>query len=132
MLKTHRDKPRLELSAKGKSAKLNDVLKLYSTIKYTEYDDKKKIEGDVIFNFKNFIESLYYSEDIAELDVIENFDNEKEMPVVSKKKLTIEDFVLLCTGSRYTTRHFEQDSLPVVRVNVNTYNRTLTLPVNGR
>ena len=83
MLKTHNDKARLELSAKGKSAKLNDVLKLYSTINYTEDDYKKKIEEDVVFNFKNFIESLYYSEDIVELDVTENFDNEKEKPVVT-------------------------------------------------
>ena len=81
--------------------KLNDVLKLYSTINYTEDNEKKKIEEDIVFNFKNFIESLYYSEDIVELDVIENFDNEKEKPVVSKKKLTIEDFVSFCTGSRY-------------------------------
>ena len=83
MLKTHNDKARLELSAKGKSAKLNDVLKLYSTINCTEDDYKKKIEEDVVFNFKNFIESLYYSEDIVELDVTENFDNEKEKPVVT-------------------------------------------------
>ena len=45
----------------------------------------------IFFSFKNFIESLYYSKDTVELDVIENFDNEKEKPVVSKKKLTIED-----------------------------------------
>ena len=81
--------------------KLNDVLKLYSTINYTEDNEKKKIEEDIVFNFKNFIESLYYSEDIVELDVIENFDNEKEKSVVSKKKLEIEDFVSFCTGSRY-------------------------------
>ena len=77
MLKTHSDKVRLELSAKGKSTKLNDDLKLYSTINYTEDNDKKKIEEDIVFNFKDFIESLYYSEGIAELDVTENVDNEK-------------------------------------------------------
>ena len=60
------------------------------------------------------------------MDAIENFDNEKEKPVVSKKKLTIEDFVSFCTGSRYIThnlmrvgtidfRHFEQDSSPGVK-----------------
>ena len=76
----------MELSAKGKSTKLNDFLRLYSTINYTEDNDKEKIEEDIVFNFKNFIESLYYSEDIVELDVIENFDNEKEKSVVSKKK----------------------------------------------
>ena len=55
VLKAHSDKARLELSAKGKSTKLNDVLKLYSTINYTEEDnDKKKIEEDIDFNFKNF------------------------------------------------------------------------------
>ena len=55
MLKAHSDKARLELSAKGKSTKLNDVLKLYSTINYTEENnDKKKIEEDIDFNFKNF------------------------------------------------------------------------------
>ena len=139
MLKAHSDKARLELSAKGKSTKLNDVLKLCSTINYMEDNEKKKIEEDIVFNFKNFIESLYYSEDIVELDVIENFDNEK----VSKKKLTIEDFISFCTGSRYIThnlmragiidfRHFEQDSSPGVRVVVNTCNITLTFPVNGR
>ena len=123
--------------------KLNDVLKLYSTINYTEDNDEKKIEEDIVFNFKNFIESLYYSEDIVELDVIENFDNEKEKPVVSKKKLTIEDFVSFCTGSRYIThnlmragtidfRHFEQDSSPGVRVVGNTCNITMTFPLNGR
>ena len=55
MLKTHNDQARLKLSAKGKSTKLNDVLKLYSTINYTEDDDKKKIEEDIVFDFKNFI-----------------------------------------------------------------------------
>ena len=142
MLKARSDKATLELSAKWKSTKLNDVLKLYSTINYMEDNGKKKIEEDIVFNFKNFIESLYYSEDIVELDVIENFDNEKEKPVVSKKKLTIEDFVSFCTGSRYVThklmragtiefRHFEQDSSPGVRVAVNTCNITLTFRVNG-
>ena len=57
---------------------MNDVLKLHSTINYTEDNDKKKIQENIVFNFKNFIESLYYSEDIVELDVIENFTNEKE------------------------------------------------------
>ena len=70
MLKTHNDKARLELSAKGKSTKLNDVLKLYPTINCMDDDGKQKIEEDV-FNIKSFIESLYYSEDIVELDVIE-------------------------------------------------------------
>ena len=70
MLKSHSDKERLELSAKGKSKNLNEV---YSTINCTENDDKKKIEGDIVFNFKSFIESLYYSEDIGELDVIWKF-----------------------------------------------------------
>ena len=93
MLKTHNDQARLKLSAKGKSTKLNDVLKLYSTINYMEDDDKKKIEEDIVFDFKNSMESLYYSEDIVEQDVTENFDNEKEKPVVTKKKLSIEDFV---------------------------------------
>ena len=143
VLKAHSDKARLELSAKGKSTKLNDVLKLYSTINYTEDNDEKKIEEDIVFNFRNFIESLYYSEDIVELDLIEHFDNEKEKPVVSKKKLTTEDFVSFCTGSRYLTynlmragtidfRHFEQDSSPGVRVVGNTCNITMTFPVNGR
>ena len=143
VLKTRSNKARLELSAKGKSTKRNDVLKLYSTINYTENDDKKKTEEYIVFNFKNFIAFLYYSEDIVELDVIENFDNDKENPVVSKKKLTIEDFVSFCTGSRYIThnlmragtidfRHFEQDSTRGVRVVVNTCNITLTFPVNGR
>ena len=99
VLKTHNDKTRLELSAKGKSTKLNDILKLYSTISYTEDNNKKKIEDDIVFNFKILIDSLYYSEEIAELDVIKNFDNEKEKPVVTKKKLPLEDFVSFYTGS---------------------------------
>ena len=140
MLKAHSDKARLKLSAKGKSIKLNDVLKLYSTNEYTEDDDKKKIEENIVINFKNFIESLYYSEDIVELDVTENFDNKKEKPVVTKKKLSIEDFVSFCAGSRYIThnlmrtgtinfRHFEQGFSPEVRVVVNTCNITLTFKV---
>ena len=108
VLKTHSDKSRLELSAKGKSTKLNDVWKLYSTINYMEDHDKKRIEEYIVINFKNFIESLYYSEDIIELDVIENFDNEKEKPVVSKKKLTIEDFVSFCTGSKFIAHNLMQ------------------------
>ena len=75
--------------------------------------------------------------------MIENFDNEKKKPVVTKKKLSIEDFVSFCRGSRYKThnlmgagiivfRHFEQDSSPGVRVVVDTCNITLTFPVNGR
>ena len=67
----------------------------------------------------------------------------KKNPVVSKKKLTIEDFLSFCTGSRYIThnlmqagtidfRHFEQDLSPGVRVAVNTCNITLTFAVNGR
>ena len=58
-----------------------------------------------------------------------NFDNEKEKPVVTKKKLSIEDFISFCIGSRYIIhnlmragtmnfRHFEWD--------------TLTFPVNDR
>ena len=101
VLKTHNDKARLELSAKGKSIKLNDVLKLYSTINYTEDDDKKKVEENIAFNFKNFIKSLCYSED--KQDVIKNFDNDKVKPVVTRKKLLIEDFVSFCTGSRYNS-----------------------------
>ena len=75
--------------------------------------------------------------------MIENFDNKKEKPVVSRKKLTIEDFVSFCTGSRYIAhnlmrvgtidfRHFKQDSSPAVRVFVSTCNITLTFPVNGQ
>ena len=78
VLKAHSDEARLELSAKRKSTNLNDVLKLHSTINSTDDNDKKKIEEDIVFNFKIFIESLYYSEDIAELDVVENFNNENE------------------------------------------------------
>ena len=51
---------RFKLSAKRKSTRLNAVLKLYSTIDYTEDNDKKKIEEDIFSNLKNFIESLYY------------------------------------------------------------------------
>ena len=141
MLKTHNDKARLELSTKGKSTKLNDFLKLYLTINYTEDDDKKKTDEDIVFHFKSFIESLYYFEDIVELDVIENFDNEKNA-VFTKKKLSIKDFILFCTGSRYIThnlmwagtinfQYFELDSSPGVRVVVNTCKITLTFPVNG-
>ena len=76
--------------------------------------------------------SLYtISEDIVELDVLD-FDNEKK-PVVAKKKLSVEDFVSFCTGSRYIThnlmragtinfQYFELDSSPGVRVVVNTFN----------
>ena len=78
-------------------------MKLYSTINYTEDDDKKKVEEHIVFNFKNFIESLCYSEDIVELDAIENFDNEKEKPVVTEMKLSIEDFASFCKGSIYIT-----------------------------
>ena len=141
MLEIHNDKARLELSTKGKSTKLNGVLKLYLTINYTEDDDKKKTEEDIVFHFKSFIESLYYFEDIVELDLIENFDNEKNT-VFTKKKLLIEDFISFCTGSRYIThnlmrvgtinfQYFEQDSSPGVRVVVNTCKITLTFPVNG-
>ena len=67
--------------------------------------------------------------------MIENFDNEKKKAVVTKKKLSIEDFVSFCRGSRYKThnlmgagtivfRHFEQDSSPGVRVVVDTCNIT--------
>ena len=51
---------RFKLSAKRKSTKLNDDLKLYSFIDYTEDNGKKKIEEDIFSNLKNFIESLYY------------------------------------------------------------------------
>ena len=37
--------------------------------------------------------------------MIENFDDGKEKPVVTKKKLSMEDFVLFCTGSRYITHN---------------------------
>ena len=40
----HSDKAGLKLSAKGKSTKLNDVLKLYLTINYSKDNDKEKIE----------------------------------------------------------------------------------------
>ena len=62
---------------------------------------------------------------------------------VSKKKLTVEDFVSFCTGSRYIAhnlmrdgtinfRHFKQDYSPGVRAVVNSCNITLTFPLNGR
>ena len=65
--------------------------------------------------------------------MIKNFDNQKEKPVVSKKKLTIEDSFLFRRGSRYIThnlmrtgtinfRHFEQDSSPGEGVVANTCN----------
>ena len=58
--------------------------------------------------------------------MIINFDNEKEKTVVTKKKLSIDDFVSFCRGFRYIThnlmkagtidlQHFEQDSSPEVR-----------------
>ena len=86
----YNDKARLKLSVKGKSTKLNDILKLYSTITYIEHDDKEKIEEDIVFNFKNLIECLYHSEDIVEQDLTENFDNEKEEPVVTKNRDLLE------------------------------------------
>ena len=63
--------------------------------------------------------------------------------MVSKKKITIEDFVSFSTGSRYIThnlmragtikfQHFEQDSSPGVRVVAKICNITLTFPVNDR
>ena len=48
----------LELPAKGKSTKVHDVLKLYSTINYTEDSDEKKIEED-IFSILKISLSLY-------------------------------------------------------------------------
>ena len=51
-----------------------------------EDKDKKKIQEDIVFNFKNFIESLCYSEDIVELDVIENLYNEKESQWLVKRR----------------------------------------------
>ena len=74
--------------------------------------------------------------------MIKNFDNEKEKPVVGKKKLTIEDFVSFCARSRYIThnlmgagkidhRHFEQYSPTEVTVVVNNCNIALTFPVKG-
>ena len=59
----------------------------------------------ILFSISKISLSLYYSEDIVELDVTENFDNGKEKPVVSKKKVRIEDFVSFCTGSRYVTHN---------------------------
>ena len=61
----------------------------------------------------------------------ENLDNEKEKPMVTKKKFSIDDFVSFCAGSGYIThnlmrtgtidfRHFEQDYSSGVRVVVNT------------
>ena len=75
--------------------------------------------------------------------MIENFDNEKEKPLFTKNKLSIDDFVSFCTGSRYIThnlmqartidlRHFEQDYSTRIRVVVNTSNITLAFPVNSR
>ena len=105
MLKTHNDKTRREISAEGKSTKINDILNLYVTINYTEDDDKKKIDEDIVFNFQSFIESLSYTEVIVEFDVIENFDNKTEKTVFTKEKLSKENFVSFCTGSRYITHN---------------------------
>ena len=105
VLKTHNDKTRREISAEGKSTKINDILNLYVTINYTEDDDKKKIDEDIVFNFQSFIESLSYTEVIVEFDVIENFDNKTEKTVFTKEKLSKENFVSFCTGSRYITHH---------------------------
>ena len=105
VLKTHNDKTRREISAEGKSTKINDILNLYVTINYTEDDDKKKIDEDIVFNFQSFIESLSYTEVIVEFDVIENFDNKTEKTVFTKEKLSKENFVSFCTGSRYITHN---------------------------
>ena len=105
LLKTHNDKTRREISAEGKSTKINDILNLYVTINYTEDDDKKKIDEDIVFNFQSFIESLSYTEVIVEFDVIENFDNKTEKTVFTKEKLSKENFVSFCTGSRYITHN---------------------------
>ena len=105
VLKTHNDKTRREISAEGKSTKINDILNLYVTIHYTEDDDKKKIDEDIVFNFQSFIESLSYTEVIVEFDVIENFDNKTEKTVFTKEKLSKENFVSFCTGSRYITHN---------------------------
>ena len=67
--------------------------------------------------------------------MIEDFDNKKEKPVVSKKKLTIEDFASFCTGSRckaHNLMRIFKDSSPAVRVVVSTCSITLTFPVNGQ
>ena len=126
---------RIDFHLKGNKKKLNEVLKLYWTTDYTKHDDKKKPEEDIVFTFENFIEFLYYSGDIVELDVTENFDNEKEKPVVAKKKLSIEDFVSFCTGSRHITHNLMRAKTIHFRhfvVVVNTCNITLTFSVNDR
>ena len=38
----------------------NDALKLYSTINYKGGRQQKKKNEDIVFSFKNFIESLQY------------------------------------------------------------------------
>ena len=60
MLKTHNEKARLEFSAKGKSTKLNDVLKLYSTINYKEGDgDGEKKMNNILFSVLKISFSIY-------------------------------------------------------------------------
>ena len=63
-------------------------MKLYSTINYTEDGNKKKIEEDIVFNSKNLILKTL-------LDVIENFAYGKEKPLVTKTKLSVENFAFL-------------------------------------
>ena len=144
-MKSHVADALLELSSNGRVTKLNDVLRLYSTIHYTADDnDKKQREEDIVFNFTNFIESLYQSEGIDPVQLYDAEDEIEKAPVA--KTLSIEDFICFCTGSRYITPsvvltgtieflHFTSNEKKLhsgMRVMVNTCNITLTFPVNDR
>ena len=53
---------------------------------------RKKIEENIVSNFEKFIEVLYYSEDIVELDVIENFDNRRKSQWLLKRSYRLRIF----------------------------------------
>ena len=138
-MKSHVADALLELSSNGRVTKLNDVLRLYSTIHYTADDnDKKQREEDIVFNFTNFIESLYQSEGIDPVQLYDAEDEIEKAPVA--KTLSIEDFICFCTDSRYITPssvltgtieflHFTSKNQGM-RVMVNTC--SITFPVNDR
>lgn len=145
VLKEHSEDAIRELCRGSEKGAVNDVLKLFSP-SYTETSqgdivksDKKCKEEDIYFNFTNFVESLHEDDRNYSLNVID-----VETGDTTTKHVTINDFLMFCTGSRYISQSMKgtgkikfhhldsNDHCKGMRVVANTCDLTLTFPVNER
>ena len=136
----------MELSNQGRCTELQDVLNLFTDIRYSENEERKKKEEDIVFNFLNAMEAIFNNEN-KPVEVFENpLNHEDNSEQISQKTtLSIEDIVMFFTGSKFITAsmknvgtinflHCEEGekNFDGTRITVNTCGLSITFPVNKR